>query len=287
MIPSGSPSPGAAGSAAPLPPDAPPVRDFARLWRDRSAAAVGRPFLTCYDAGGGRIELSYPTFGNWLAKTANLLQDDVAVETGDRVALALPPQWGTAVWAVAPLLVGATVEVWDGAADWGGFSRAGAAAVAPEPTAVAAGAACDGERYVVSQDPLGRPVDQVPVGYLDFTTEVRRHGDRFSAYAPPAADTPALVLGDQVLTQRELIEVALDEAAATREDATPTHSGVTAPYRCLVDARADRFSASDLVRWLYAPLVAGGAVVLVRGADETDLKRIAAAERTTALVTLT
>jgi hypothetical protein len=51
--------------------------------------------------------------------------------------------------------------------------------------------------------------------------------------------------------------------------------------RLLVTAVRDDFTAADLVAWLYAPLLAGASVVLVRGDDPGEVDRIAAVERTT------
>ncbi|HZB48967.1 MAG TPA: TIGR03089 family protein, partial [Mycobacteriales bacterium] len=49
------------------------------------------PLLTFYDdATGERTELSTTTVANWVAKTANLLRDDVGAAPGDRVAVLLP-----------------------------------------------------------------------------------------------------------------------------------------------------------------------------------------------------
>lgn len=260
---------------------APAASDFARLWRERSnprttPAAGPRPFLTFYDcAAGGRVELSYTTFGNWLAKTANLIQDDLAAAQGDRIALSAPPHWLTAVWALAPLLTGAVVDPW-------GQAR-GALAVAVAVTdsaALAEGLDCPGDRFAISPDPMGRAIEAVPGGYRDFTTEVRVHGDRFAPYDPPSADTPALMVDGRTLTHRELVTAAGDEAAALAGSARG------AGLRLLVDSAADRFSGAELVRWLYAPLAAGGAVVLVRGAGRAELDRIAGVEHTTAALRL-
>ncbi|HEY3868018.1 MAG TPA: TIGR03089 family protein [Actinocrinis sp.] len=251
---------------------APAASDFARLYRERSKTAGPRPFLTFYDtAAGGRVELSYTTFGNWLSKTANLVQDDLAAQQGDRIALAAAPHWLTAVWAVAPLLAGVVVD------PWGPARGALAVAVgATDPAALAEGLDCPGDRFAISPDPMGHPLEAVPGGYRDFTTEVRMHGDQFAAYDPPNADTPALVVDGRTLTHRELIDAAMHKAAALAGPATGPG------LRLLVDAAADRFSGHDLVRWLYAPLAVGGAVVLVRGADKAELDRIAGVEHTTA-----
>ena len=49
-----------------------------------------KPFVTWYDDHRDeRVELSYKTFDNWVAKTANLLVDELGAEPGDRVGAAL------------------------------------------------------------------------------------------------------------------------------------------------------------------------------------------------------
>src|SRR5206468_12370426 len=74
------------------------------------------PFLTFYDDGTGeRVELSLTTFDNWVAKTANLLQDGLGTEAGERVALLLPPHWLGAVWMLAAWSAGLVVDL-DGSA---------------------------------------------------------------------------------------------------------------------------------------------------------------------------
>lgn len=66
---------------------------------------LGRPFLTWY--GDERVELSYATFGNWVAKTANLLRDGYDVQPGDAVAVDLPPHWQSVAVAFGVRLAGA------------------------------------------------------------------------------------------------------------------------------------------------------------------------------------
>ena len=52
-----------------------------------------KPLLTWYDDHRDeRVELSYRTFGNWVAKTANLLVDEYGAEPGDRVGV-LADHW--------------------------------------------------------------------------------------------------------------------------------------------------------------------------------------------------
>ena len=57
-----------------------------------------KPFLTWYDDHRDeRIELSWRTFDNWVAKTANLLVDELGAEPGDRVGAVLVDHWQTPV----------------------------------------------------------------------------------------------------------------------------------------------------------------------------------------------
>ena len=73
----------------------------------RDAAA---PLVTFYDdATGERVELSGATLANWVAKTANLLQEEFDVGPGSTVAVALPVHWQTAAVLLAVWSGGATV----------------------------------------------------------------------------------------------------------------------------------------------------------------------------------
>ncbi len=114
--------------------------------------------------------------------------------------------------------------------------------------------------------PLGRPFAEVPEGFADFVAEVRMHGDRFGAFDPPNAAAPALTTSSgEALTHREV----LAEAAGRVKD------GV----RLLVPVENTSADTQGLIDWLYAPLAAGGSVVLARGGDEAQLARLAEVEK--------
>ncbi|HEX3213955.1 MAG TPA: TIGR03089 family protein, partial [Actinomycetota bacterium] len=76
-----------------------------------------KPFITWYDDHRDeRVELSYKTFGNWVAKTANLLVDELGAGPGDRVGVVLADHWQTPVVLAACWRAGTSVVVLDPAA---------------------------------------------------------------------------------------------------------------------------------------------------------------------------
>jgi uncharacterized protein (TIGR03089 family) len=235
--------------------------DLAALWRTRAARLGPRPLLTYHDFGTGeRVELSYATLENWTSKTANLIQDELMAEPGSRILLAAPPHWMTAVWGLAPLLCSAVVS------PWGDAARARYAVSGPEPEQLEYARACRGERYALSLLPLGRPFAEVPTGFADYVAEVRMHGDRFTAFDPPNPDAPALTdTSGEALTHREVLEAAT--------------SRYPEGERLLVRCEETATDADGLITWLYAPIAAGGSVVLTRGGSADELDRLAATEK--------
>jgi hypothetical protein len=92
------------------------------------------------------------------------------------------------------------------------------------------------------------------------------HGDRFGAFDPPNADAPALTTASgDALTHREVI----GEATGRVEDGA----------RLLVPVESTSADAQGLIDWLYAPLAAGGSVVLARGGSPDEVKRLAEMEK--------
>jgi uncharacterized protein (TIGR03089 family) len=238
--------------------------------RDREPA---RTLLTHYDdATGERVELSATTLENWVAKTANLLQDEFDVGPGKSVALALPVHWQTAAVLLATWSCGATV-LDTATEDEGRLADVDVVLAAqdrlsaleedlPEDTAELVG---------LSLHPLGLGM----AGYVgparDFAIEVRGHGDAFLPYEPPDPAGPGLRLGGLELTLGGLVEAARELAARL---------GIGAGERLLVDEQVA--AEAGPVAWLLAPLAAGASLVLVRNAVAETLPRRAADERVTA-----
>ncbi|MEU5614751.1 TIGR03089 family protein [Streptomyces sparsogenes] len=230
----------------------------ADLLRSALAADPARPFVTFYDdATGERVELSVATFANWVAKTANLLQGDLAAAPGDRLALLLPTHWQTAVWLLACSSVGVEAEV--------GGDPAAADLVVSGPDTLDRARACTGERVALALRPLGGRFPQPPEGFTDYAVEVPGQGDRFAPYAPVDPHAPALTVGDLGLTAAELVERARADAAGR---------GLGPGSRVLSGLPYDTWEG--LSYGLYAPLAVGGSVVLCRHPDRLDEDRLAA-----------
>ncbi|MBH1935487.1 TIGR03089 family protein [Streptomyces sp. AV19] len=233
-------------------------RTPADLLRSALAADPARPLVTFYDdATGERVELSVATFANWVAKTANLLQGDLAAEPGDRLALLLPAHWQTAVWLLACSSVGvlADVDGDPGAADL----------VVAGPDRLEEARACSGERVALALRPLGGRFPQPPQGFADYAVEVPGQGDRFAPYAPVDPMTPALAVGGLELTGAQLVERARADAAGR---------GLGPGSRLLSGLPYDTWGG--LSAGLFAPLAAGASVVLCRNADRLSAEDLAA-----------
>lgn len=221
-------------------------RTPADLLRSALAADPARPMVTFYDdATGERVELSVATFANWVAKTANLLQGDLAAEPGDRLALLLPAHWQSAVWLLACSSVGVVAEV--------GGDPAAADLVVTGPDTLEAARSCRGERIALALRPMGGRFPQPPEGFADYAVEVPGQGDRFAPFAPVDPDAPALTVGGAALSSAELVARARADGAAL---------GLGAGSRLLSGRTYDTWDG--LSAGLFAPLAAGGSVVLCR-----------------------
>ncbi|WP_049822470.1 TIGR03089 family protein [Arthrobacter sp. H41] len=149
--------------------------------------ASSSPRLVWYGTDG-RVELSGRVFDNWVAKTANLLVDELDAVRGTRVAVHLSNHWKAVVWAYA---------VW----------QAGGVVLLPR-------APDDGDGDIVvtssARSPLEAPRILVPValgalalrwpgelprGAVDYAAEVRSHGDVFPEEAPPEPGTVLVEAG--------------------------------------------------------------------------------------------
>lgn len=258
---SARPAPAASAYAAATLPVMPTPPE---LFRAAARTDPARPFVTFYDdASGERVELSFTTTDNWVAKTANLLVDSFGAEPGERVALYLPTHWQSVVFYLACWTAGLVAVP-------GGDPAQCDHAVA-DPEHVAELAACPGSRLLAPLRPMGARALDLPAGVLDYAAEVPAQPDRFTAVAPPLPDDPALEREGTVLTGGQVVETARSAAAEL---------GLSSGSRLLVDA--DLATAHGLTVALLAPLAAGASVVLCRNLDATALQRRVETERVTA-----
>lgn len=203
-----------------------------------------RPLLTYDDRSTGeRVELSGTTTANWVAKTSSLLVDELDAEVGTRVRIGLPSHWLRFVWLLSAWHVGAVVTDHDATIGLSGPELEGDEEV----------------RLAASLRPLGARFAEPPVGFVDVATVVPGQPDSFVALDPPtAADT------------------ALD----TETSGLLTHADALAAWDG--DARRLVLRPGDLdrdARLLVAALRGGGSLVVVAGADDDTLARVAEQER--------
>jgi uncharacterized protein (TIGR03089 family) len=217
------------------------------------------PRITYYDDGTGeRIELSTVTLANWAAKTANLLRDELAAGPTSRVAILLPAHWQTAAVLFGVWWIGAEVTL-RGPADLAlctsdRFDEADAA--------VAEGGV-GGEIAVLSLDPFGKPVPDLPIGVTDYATAVRVHGDQI---VPEPNPGPALAGRSAALLLADCVQSAAMQ-------------GVRSTDRVLSTASWDR--PEHLVDGLLAVLATGASLVQVANPDPAAMERRIQTEKVT------
>jgi uncharacterized protein (TIGR03089 family) len=248
----------------------PPIGPAALLAaaRDRDPA---RPLVTHYDdSTGERVELSATTLDNWVAKTANLLQDEFDVGPGSTVAVSLPVHWQTAavllgVWSCGAAVLDTAPE------DEAGLDGVDVVLAAQDRLAALEEGDGDAELLGLSLHPLGAGLAGYAGQARDFALEVRTAGDRFVPYSPPVAAAPGLRVGGLELTLGGLVEAAVELAGRL---------GIGPDDRVLVDAQVA--AEAGPVAWLLAPLAAGASIVLCRYPFAERLPERAATERVTA-----
>jgi uncharacterized protein (TIGR03089 family) len=248
------------------------------LWRAAHALGPGRPFLTYYDDHTGeRVELSYTTFDNWVSKTANLIQDELALTPGDEIALLLPTHWQTPIWLVACWIAGVTASVAEAASPEAAavVARAAAVVTGPSEESVDVARGCKGERIALALRPLGTPfaAGRLPEGFTDYATVVPGCADSFTPYEPVRGDNVALIADGRTWTHAELVGDAV--AAAGRW-------GLVSASRVL--AGCGYATYPEVRAALTSELVVGATLVLCRNVDPSRLPGRIAAEKVTARV---
>jgi uncharacterized protein (TIGR03089 family) len=224
-------------------------------------APADAPLLTYHDdATGERTALTAHELGEWAARSAGLLRDGCGLGPGSRVAVLLPPHWRTAAVLVGAWSAGLAVSFRPRALaglpvlEPGADRPYDAVFVTPERLDDWLEDVPDGtHRYLVGTGP--EPLAEVPVGWLDWSTEVLRH----PATAPdPTLLHPADPASPDGTTYGEWGAVA--RAMAEQLD-------LRTGDRLLVDAAEHE----QPLKWLLAPLAAGASVVICANLDPAKL----------------
>jgi len=252
------------------------ARTPAELLAALVAADPTRPRVTWYDDADGptrgeRIELSARVLANWTAKAANLLVDELDVEPGDVVVLALPTHWRALYWALAAWSVGAVVVV--PGTDPGDDSTRGDAPAGARVLVVSAATAAlvqdtdAGAVVAVSLPALSRRWSEgpLPAGAVDEAAVLTGQGDVFVPFSEPDPGAPALRLGAQEWSAAALVSAARAEAATLAPQA-----------RVLVS------DGPPAAPGLLAPWTVDGSLVLVRDPDPALMAARLKAEQVTA-----
>lgn len=183
-----------------------PVTDLMATLRSGNSTA---PRLTWYGPDSERVELSGRVLDNWVAKTSNLLQDELDAVPGMRLRLGLPAHWKSMVWALAAWQLGLQTVFDEGAADY--LATADPEAVEENYDAVIA----------VALPALAmRWPGELAAGCLDYAAEVRSHGDVFMPHAEPDPAGCAIVAGDG---RRHSHKDLLDSFAVPHEEGVRLH----------------------------------------------------------------
>jgi len=230
-----------------------------------------KPFVTWYDDHRDqRVELSYRTFGNWVAKTANLLVDELGAGPGDRVGAILADHWQTPIVMAACWRAGTQLVVIDPASSDRPTPSLVAAFVREE--FLAATEAMLGETVVVAltADLLGRGEHDLGKA-LSFSRLVPSMGDEFDGGLDPGGD--ALTAGGEAATMGGLLERAAALAGRT---------GLGEGDRLL--SGRSLLTVDGAVAGLLAPFTRGAGVVLVAGLDPARFWKRVADERVTVAV---
>lgn len=204
------------------------------LDRLRSVDATA-PRLIWYGPDAERIELSGRVLDNWIAKTSNLLVEELDAVPGTRVGLQLPGHWKTLVWTAACWQVGAVpVDLQGSASESVDILVSDSDADPANPSAQLL--------VLVALGALDlKWAGTLPAGAVDYAAEVRGYGDEFLDGVP--ADP------NQVVLEHTGVSVSVPALFASSSAAHWTPAGVlmvpaAAPLHTILSAAAHSWSTA-------------------------------------------
>lgn len=236
------------------------------------------PRLIWYGPDSERVELSGRVLDNWVAKTSNLLVDELDAEAGTTVLLDLPPHWRSLSWALAGWQIGAQLRIpaasygaggakGQNSGDHSGSGHGGHSASASASDVIVT---TDPSRWAEIAAPpqflvaVALPALQMnwngplPAGALDYAGEVRSHADEYLGLPRPAETALALSSNDMSVTYAQLFDTDAAGAGHTitaAEKLAPEHGQTV-----LITADT---ALNDVLRLALRTWADDGAVVLV------------------------
>lgn len=130
-------------------------------------ADAASPRLTVYnETTGARMDFSGQTLDNWVAKIANMLEEELDLEADSTIAIDLPSSWQAAVVALGALASGPSYSFGESAA------LADVVFTSPSRYPAAHERQPQADIVLISEDPFGRGVVEsggdLPTGAIDF-----------------------------------------------------------------------------------------------------------------------
>lgn len=180
----------------------PELLEFLRSCRPTS------PRLIWYGDNNERIELSGKVLDNWVAKTSNLLVEELDAEPGQLVSLQLPPHWKAVIWALACWQTGCMVSTVSASTGLTGRKPLATVVSTDEALAALAELGSPGGIAVAVAPGALQPgwSGALPTGSLDYAAEVRSHGDVFFVQGQSEVTDPALEGESGQFTYASLLE---------------------------------------------------------------------------------
>lgn len=248
------------------------------LWRSACAHDPSRPFVTAYDETGGRVELSYATLDNWVAKTANMIVDGLAALPGERIVLALPIHWQSIAWLLACWHTG-TVAVPAAPEDGEPLPEGDIVVCGPRRLDTALDSTAR-DVVATSLHPMGAPLADCPPPALDYASEVRGFADQFRATGALDGAAAACDWAGETISAGEL---------AARGSARAKDWELTSADRVAIitDAAQSPGVAGSGLAWLLAPVCSASGLMLTSDNNSDRLAEWLAMERITAMLDAT
>lgn len=250
----------------------------------RISSDPGRPRITWYAPGGERVELSGRVVENWVAKTTNLLVEELDAEPGVRILIDMPAHWKQIVWALSAWRAGATVVLADDLNE-GAFDSG-----ADEPSAAMPDVVVTSypERWTsvpratrvvaVALPSLARAWDgELPAGIMDGVAEVPLFDDVLGWTTEAAATDIAVEhIGDRERTFADLLNYAATFAKGRGRSELPLRMLIDGgdPYRAL-------FAVVGILSRDGSAVLLDVATAAELGADSVRRQRLIETERVT------